>query len=59
MRFLSLSAALLSVAGLVSASKVVDLDSKNFDKVRSWVIRSVPSRLHPPMAGFSGRLTGS
>jgi len=34
MRFLSLSAAILSVAGIVSASKVVDLDTKNFDKVR-------------------------
>jgi hypothetical protein len=35
MRFtLSLSAAILGLAGLVSASKVVDLDSKNFDSVR-------------------------
>jgi len=35
MRFLSLSAALLGFVGLVAASKVVDLDDKNFDQVRS------------------------
>lgn len=34
MRFtLSLSAAILGLASLVSASKVVDLDPKNFDSV--------------------------
>jgi hypothetical protein len=33
MRFLSISAALLGIAGIAVASKVVDLDTNNFDQV--------------------------